>query len=787
MSSALPAQAQAQAQAATAFEDHPGPHDDATFESFIDEDAVDADSATPSDDATTTLSSSVEGFASHHASLPNTPKLASTLAFGPTLNADGSSSLHDFNLEWDDLSHGHHDAHPSHHSEDHRAGSAGLFDPAWASMPAARRSADDAISSVAMNHDVFGHDHGDSSHNRSLSLSLHDVASQFLNDLKAQVPQPPAREPFIKMEPDAHMAFHSVGPMLPVAYPAPVPHLPFGHFDNMATIPVPINVAMSAPVASQDAALPREKKRKIEGPNAKIAAARPKKSSSGSKKKTSSQQQQPRLSEVERQPCKALSTESSPKKALPASAPLTELQQQPDGMQSKQSSHTTPTAQSKGPEARHERPAAIPAAAVALTSESSSTPASGNLFKSTAIQEERGNARESQAIEALNDDTQTPTGGSDQTSVSPARTRKPAPKSKKPPPSASQITESGKPFPVIDTSATHSSLFVPPDTSGLTKREARLVKNRAAAFLSRQRKREQFELLEKQCKSICRLAWKMWETIAGPDADCGKLPDTVLPVLLSDEAVDVRDCLEQIVANKGASIAPTEESIANGAHGPSTDGISDPARSMDITNRSSPAVSIKSAGSKREREEESSAGAAQADQDAVIKQLKEKLQAAERREAALQALLAKERAHFTSDTEQPFYPAIPTHPFEDQRRCFPTNSSESLFCDGQSKDSGLSLTVAPRSSATNADATTMPEKELPQPPHGNSAKAAGGSVGATDALIAAPSVTTPKRATTSSMALVVLLFGVALFGTGGLPAASDAPRMGVTRLGPVQE
>jgi hypothetical protein len=38
--------------------------------------------------------------------------------------------------------------------------------------------------------------------------------------------------------------------------------------------------------------------------------------------------------------------------------------------------------------------------------------------------------------------------------------------------------------------------FVPPDVSGLTKREARLVKNRAAAFLSRQRKREEFECME---------------------------------------------------------------------------------------------------------------------------------------------------------------------------------------------------------------------------------------------------------------------------------------------------
>ncbi|TIB71555.1 hypothetical protein E3Q22_02446 [Wallemia mellicola] len=44
----------------------------------------------------------------------------------------------------------------------------------------------------------------------------------------------------------------------------------------------------------------------------------------------------------------------------------------------------------------------------------------------------------------------------------------------------------------------HSSQFVPPDTSNLPKREARLLKNRAAAFLSRQRKREAFELLEEK-------------------------------------------------------------------------------------------------------------------------------------------------------------------------------------------------------------------------------------------------------------------------------------------------
>jgi len=44
--------------------------------------------------------------------------------------------------------------------------------------------------------------------------------------------------------------------------------------------------------------------------------------------------------------------------------------------------------------------------------------------------------------------------------------------------------------------------FVPPDVSGLTKREARLVKNRAAAFLSRQRKREEFEAMEVRVKEL---------------------------------------------------------------------------------------------------------------------------------------------------------------------------------------------------------------------------------------------------------------------------------------------
>lgn len=128
---------------------------------------------------------------------------------------------------------------------------------------------------------------------------------------------------------------------------------------------------------------------------------------------------------------------------------------------------------------------------------------------------------------------------------------------RRPPPSASHVTEAGKPFPVIDTSAKHSSLFVPPDTSGLTKREARLVKNRAAAFLSRQRKREQFEEMEVKCKGISMLVWRMWEAIAGTDAGLESIDSTSLASVLANEDPMARLCLEEVISKKGASIAPT--------------------------------------------------------------------------------------------------------------------------------------------------------------------------------------------------------------------------------------
>ncbi|KAJ1595903.1 hypothetical protein NDA14_006469 [Ustilago hordei] len=130
---------------------------------------------------------------------------------------------------------------------------------------------------------------------------------------------------------------------------------------------------------------------------------------------------------------------------------------------------------------------------------------------------------------------------------------------RRPPPSAYHVTESGKPFPVIDTSAKHSSLFVPPDTSDLTKREARLVKNRAAAFLSRQRKREQFEEMQIKCKAISMLVWRMWETIAGPDAGSELIESTRLASLLANQDPAARLCLEEVISKKGASIAPTAD------------------------------------------------------------------------------------------------------------------------------------------------------------------------------------------------------------------------------------
>ncbi|KAL5487459.1 hypothetical protein ACEPAI_5567 [Sanghuangporus weigelae] len=71
--------------------------------------------------------------------------------------------------------------------------------------------------------------------------------------------------------------------------------------------------------------------------------------------------------------------------------------------------------------------------------------------------------------------------------------------------------------------------FVPPDVTGLSKREARLVKNRAAAFLSRQRKREEFELMEIRVAELERENARLREMADGASpapttsTDCSEL------------------------------------------------------------------------------------------------------------------------------------------------------------------------------------------------------------------------------------------------------------------------
>lgn len=62
--------------------------------------------------------------------------------------------------------------------------------------------------------------------------------------------------------------------------------------------------------------------------------------------------------------------------------------------------------------------------------------------------------------------------------------------------SASDEAPSAAKKPRVSVGRIRAKDFIPPDVSGMCKREARLVKNRAAAFLSRQRKREEFEAME---------------------------------------------------------------------------------------------------------------------------------------------------------------------------------------------------------------------------------------------------------------------------------------------------
>ncbi|KAL5487458.1 hypothetical protein ACEPAI_5566 [Sanghuangporus weigelae] len=68
--------------------------------------------------------------------------------------------------------------------------------------------------------------------------------------------------------------------------------------------------------------------------------------------------------------------------------------------------------------------------------------------------------------------------------------------------------------------------YVPPDVTGLSKREARLVKNRAAAFLSRQRKREEFELMEIRVAELERENARLREMADGASPDPSSSTDS---------------------------------------------------------------------------------------------------------------------------------------------------------------------------------------------------------------------------------------------------------------------
>ncbi|PWN21768.1 hypothetical protein BCV69DRAFT_154746 [Microstroma glucosiphilum] len=750
-----------------AFGDHHDPHD-VSFESFIDADAIadHNDSADQQHDAQSEPAASVPPVSAslstgapnamhlhHHmpmsTSLPNTPKMASSFSFGGSAMGGhhNESSLNHLSFEWDDMNGNHNGESLSHQalsaslpgaSQPDLHGMPGLaYDStstpsdasSWSSATG-RRSLDDVAihpSHYSSDGPTTGGGFGMSSmHGRSVSLNLHDLPhSSMGDDLIAQAPpQSRGQQPFIKMEQNDHMPFDDA-------------HLQGIHHTG-------VYEAAAAAATDQTAATPpSEKRRKLE----QEANAAKKDASTASK------------------------TTAASKKASSKRKP----------------------------------------------SQSGSASVNGAEDQSADCSSVTG-ADESNAQSNDDDGEQDESNG--------AATRKPAAKGKKPPPSASQFTESGKPFPVIDTSAAHSSLFVPPDTSGLTKREARLVKNRAAAFLSRQRKREQFELLEKQCKSICRLTWRMWETIAGPGADIDALEQTVLPAIFAEESPDVRDCLEQIVAAKGASIAPTEESIANGTHS-SRQESSPPA-----DNRASPSRGCANAGHKREREEEKGSGD-KSSQSATIESLRSELAAAHKRETRLRTTLAEERTRWASTMPSaaaapsdldgsagqiipPFYPMHPgaganglSHLIDPSSAFAP--SSERVFREGRSAGSGLSLTIAPQLTAADVDAAITPRPDRSSKREGRSDDGASryahrqqhqqsrdisrassqplsstvSSQGFALAPTSASGVPASTRRATSSMALMVLLFGFALFGSGSLPSGSDMPRMGMTRLAPM--
>lgn len=345
---------------------------------------------------------------------------------------------------------------------------------------------------------------------------------------------------------------------------------------------------------------------------------------------------------------------------------------------------------------------------------------------------------------------------------------------KRPPPSASQVTESGQPFPVIDTSAKHSSLFVPPDTSGLTKREARLVKNRAAAFLSRQRKREQFEELEVKCKSLCRLVWRFWEIVAGPQQDIGfaeKYSQTrILPIVLEEEAAEVKEVLEMVVALKGGSVAPTEDGQLQGAMAA---GISS-ANGKIISNGASVSATAGPAPASIPASQGDQSNAAQSSK-AEIARLQAELQESKKRESALQAELAQERSVRINDSYSP----EGKKPFK-----------------GGKQEEALSLTISPEFEVRDGEEEEEEEQGMTRGRARRLASRSNASLGAPRtserlqrqqsqlSLTSVNAVANGGQRKAAGAALMMVLFSFALF---GLPNGQVPRAGGITRVGTAKE
>jgi len=103
--------------------------------------------------------------------------------------------------------------------------------------------------------------------------------------------------------------------------------------------------------------------------------------------------------------------------------------------------------------------------------------------------------------------------------------------------------------------------FVPPDVSGLSKREARLLKNRAAAFLSRQRKREEFEAMEIRVKELEEENSRL-HTLADKGSKCDDFLSTLeqLRMRLSVAEKRERELTVELANRTAANLAVKTES-----------------------------------------------------------------------------------------------------------------------------------------------------------------------------------------------------------------------------------